>query len=155
MPDTTQIREGMSTNTTCIYSDQQLTLYSFFFSIDDSSVNVCGCLWDICREVQSMYIQVSRSSYLNVAISLLTPSNSFFCSTGKRASDKLLEQVHDFIISLGNEWGARTKRRGEILYIYGPDDPLDIRKISSYPSGSDKLRGVGGDVIYLEEAAFM
>jgi len=82
-------------------------------------------------------------------------SNQCIFSTGKRASDKLLEQVHDFIISLGNEWGARCKRRGEILYIYGPDDPLDIRKISSYPSGSDKLRGVGGDVIYLEEAAFM
>jgi hypothetical protein len=82
-------------------------------------------------------------------------SNQCIFSTGKRASDKLLEQVHDFIISLGNEWGARCKRRGEILYIYGPNDPLDIRKISSYPSGSDKLRGVGGDVIYLEEAAFM
>ena len=64
-----------------------------------------------------MYFQVSRSSYLNVAISLLTPSNSFFCSTGKRASDKLLEQVHDFIISLGNEWAHERKRRGEILYI--------------------------------------
>ena len=82
-------------------------------------------------------------------------SNQCIFSTGKRASDKLLEQVHDFIISLGNEWGARCKRRGEILYIYGPNDPLDVRKISSYPSGSDKLRGVGGDVIYLEEAAFM
>ena len=76
LPDTTQIRKGMSNNTTCIYSDQQLTLYSFL--IDDSCFNVCSCLWDIGREVQSMYIQVSRSSYLNVAISLLTPSNSFF-----------------------------------------------------------------------------
>jgi len=46
LPDTTQIRKGMSNNTTCICSDQQLTLYSFF-SIDDSCFNVCGCLWDI------------------------------------------------------------------------------------------------------------
>ena len=30
LPDTTQIRKGMSNNTTCIYSDQQLTIYSFF-----------------------------------------------------------------------------------------------------------------------------
>ena len=30
-----------------------------------------------------------------------------------------------------------------------------MRKCSSYPSGSKALRGVGGDVIYLEEAAFM
>ena len=76
LPDTTQIRKGMSNNTTCIYSDQQLTLYSFL--IDNGSEHVCSCLWDIGRKVQSMYIQVSRSSYLNVAISLLTPSNSFF-----------------------------------------------------------------------------
>ena len=47
----------------------------------------------------------------------------------------------------------RCKRKGEILYIQG-DAPDDRRKISSYPSGSDKLRGVV-DVIYLEEAAFM
>ena len=46
------------------------------------------------------------------------------------------------------------KRKGEILYYYGPTKG-DVRKCSSYPSGSKALRGVGGDVIYLEEAAFM
>ena len=49
---------------------------------------------------------------------------------------------------------SRVKRKGEILYIQG-DDPDDVSKICSYPSGSKALRGVGGDVIYLEEAAFM
>ena len=46
------------------------------------------------------------------------------------------------------------KRKGEILYYYG-EKKGDVRKCSSYPSGSKALRGVGGDVIYLEEAAFM
>ena len=35
------------------------------------------------------------------------------------------------------------------------DNNLDIRKVHSYPSCAKTLRGTGGDVIYLEEAAFM
>ncbi len=74
-------------------------------------------------------------------------------STGKRASDKLVENVHNFIKMIpGQE--KYTKRKGEILYYYG-EKKGDVRKVSSYPSGSKALRGVGGDVIYLEEAAFM
>ena len=74
-------------------------------------------------------------------------------STGKRASDKLVENVTNFIkMHPGQE--EFIKRRGEILYYYGPRKG-DVRKCSSYPSGSKALRGVGGDVIYLEEAAFM
>lgn len=74
-------------------------------------------------------------------------------STGKRASDKLVENVTNFIkMHPGQE--EFIKRRGEILYYYGPRKD-DVRKCSSYPSGSKALRGVGGDVIYLEEAAFM
>ena len=87
------------------------------------------------------------------AFALCVPkSTQCIFSTGKRASDSLLEKVHEFAKSVGE--GDRCKRRGEILYIYG-DAEGDVRKVSSYPSGSEKLRGVGGDVIYLEEAAFM
>ena len=32
---------------------------------------------------------------------------------------------------------------------------FDLRKIASYPSHAKTLRGVGGDVLYLEEAAFL
>ncbi len=35
------------------------------------------------------------------------------------------------------------------------ENELDIRKVHSYPSCAKTLRGTGGDVIYLEEAAFM
>ena len=42
----------------------------------------------------------------------------------------------------------------ETMLIQGPT-PLDIRKIHSYPSCAKTLRGCGGDVVYMEEAAFM
>jgi hypothetical protein len=74
-------------------------------------------------------------------------------STGKRASDKLVENVANFIKMIPGE-EQFIKRKGEILYYYG-EKKGDVRKCSSYPSGSKALRGVGGDVIYLEEAAFM
>ena len=89
----------------------------------------------------------------------VSKSNQCIFSTGKRASDKLLEQVMELIKLIDDGTGTNyiswCKRKGEILYITNPDNPDDIRKISSYPSGSKALRGVGGDVIYLEEAAFM
>ena len=49
--------------------------------------------------------------------------------------------------------GDRCKRRGEILYIYG-DAEGDVRKVSPTRPVA-KSFSVGGDVIYLEEAAFM
>jgi len=92
-------------------------------------------------------------SMFSCAFALCVPkSTQCIFSTGKRASDSLLEKVHEFAKSVGE--GHRCKRRGEILYIYG-DEEGDVRKVSSYPSGSEKLRGVGGDIIFLEEAAFM
>ena len=76
-------------------------------------------------------------------------SNSSQCifSTGKRASDKLLELVQNLLKLIPGVEG-RMKRRGEVLTIYGENDPNDVRVISSYPAASKTLRGVGGDVIY-------
>lgn len=78
-------------------------------------------------------------------------------STGKRASDGMLDKVHEFIKlideQLGTNFDKSCKRKGEFLFYYGEGN--DVRKVASYPSGSDKLRGVGGDLILLEEAAFM
>ena len=79
-------------------------------------------------------------------------------STGKRASDGMLDKIHEFVKlideDLGTNHDASCKRKGEFLYYYG-EGANDVRKVASYPSGSDKLRGVGGDLILLEEAAFM
>jgi len=78
-------------------------------------------------------------------------------STGKRASDGMLDKVHEFIKlideQMGTNYDKTCKRKGEFLFYYGEGN--DVRKVASYPSGSDKLRGVGGDLILLEEAAFM
>ena len=71
----------------------------------------------------------------------LSVSKSTQCifSTGKRASDKLLELVQTLLKLIPGVEG-RMKRRGEVLTIYG-DDPGDLRTISSYPAASKTLRG--------------
>jgi len=74
-------------------------------------------------------------------------------STGRRASQKLLELIRDMIIS-GKHRNMFMKCNGETMLIQG-DNELDIRKVHSYPSCAKTLRGVGGDVCYMEEAAFM
>jgi len=78
-------------------------------------------------------------------------------STGKRASDAMLDKIHEFIKlideQMGSNYDKSCKRKGEFLFYHGEGN--DVRKVASYPSGSDKLRGVGGDLILLEEAAFM
>jgi hypothetical protein len=95
-----------------------------------------------------------------VAAYFLSVEKAQLCifSTGKRASDAMLDKIHEFIKlideELGTDHDSGCKRKGEFLYYYGKG-ANDVRKISSYPSGSDKLRGVGGDLILLEEAAFM
>lgn len=95
-----------------------------------------------------------------VAAYFLSVEKAQLCifSTGKRASDAMLDKIHEFIKlideDLGTDHNSLCKRRGEFLYYYG-EGTNDVRKVSSYPSGSDKLRGVGGDLILLEEAAFM
>jgi hypothetical protein len=95
-----------------------------------------------------------------VAAYFLSVEKAQLCifSTGKRASDGMLAKIHEFIKlideQLGTNYDKGCKRKGEFLYFYG-EGTNDVRKVASYPSGSDKLRGVGGDLILLEEAAFM
>tara|TARA_B110000908_G_C10249003_1_gene450671 strand:- start:582 stop:2345 length:1764 start_codon:yes stop_codon:yes gene_type:complete len=76
-------------------------------------------------------------------------------STGRRASYKLLQQVREMLMKLpGAAERVGNIRNQEDLYIQG-DNEHDVRKISSYPGVAKTLRGTGGDVIYLEEAAFL
>ena len=74
-------------------------------------------------------------------------------STGRRASQKLLELIRDMIKS-GEHAHMFLKCNGETMLLQGPT-PLDVRKVHSYPSCAKTLRGCGGDVVYMEEAAFM
>ena len=61
--------------------------------------------------------------------------------------------IRDFI-KKGKYADKILKCNQETLVLQG-DNPLDIRKIHSYPSNPKTLRGTGGDVVYMEEAAFM
>lgn len=90
-----------------------------------------------------------------VAAYCLTVPRSEQCifSTGRRASQKLLELIRDMIVS-GRYREMFIKCNQETLMCRGENE-LDIRKVHSYPSCAKTLRGTGGDVIYLEEAAFM
>lgn len=66
---------------------------------------------------------------------------------------KLLELIRDFV-RLNKFYASKiTKCNMEELAIKVSD--TDIRKVFSYPSASRTLRGVGGQVLYLEEAAFL
>jgi hypothetical protein len=75
-------------------------------------------------------------------------------STGRRASYKLLQLVRELLVELGEEDRVSNIKSKEDLYVTGTN-PGDLRKISSYPGNPKTLRGVGGDVLYLEEAAFL
>lgn len=97
----------------------------------------------------------STSVAMFVAAYGLTVPYSEQCifSTGRRASQKLLELIRD-MIKAGENKDMFIKCNGETMLLQGPD-PLDVRKIHSYPSCAKTLRGCGGDVVYMEEAAFM
>jgi len=97
----------------------------------------------------------STSVAMFVASYVLTVPYSEQCifSTGRRASQKLLELIRD-MIKAGKYKDMFVKCNGETMLVQGPD-PLDVRKVHSYPSCAKTLRGCGGDVVYMEEAAFM
>ena len=72
-------------------------------------------------------------------------------STGRRASQKLLELIRDIIKKTPMADCIVKCNQEELTLQIG----FDRRKIFSYPSHAKTLRGVGGDVLYLEEAAFL
>ncbi len=72
--------------------------------------------------------------------------------TYSMSSQKLLELVRDMIKK--TPWASRiVKCNQEELILEG--GVFDRRKIFSYPSCAKTLRGVGGQVLYLEEAAYL
>lgn len=87
------------------------------------------------------------------AIAWHVPSEQAIFSTGRRASSKLLEQVLGLLRKLPGADDRIVKANQEMIWISHPGGRL--AKISSYPSCAKTLRGVGGHIIYMEEAAFM
>jgi len=74
-------------------------------------------------------------------------------STGRRASGKLLELVTQLIAQVPGGAERVIKSNQETVWVVHPCG--GISKINSYPSCAKTLRGVGGDVVYMEEASFM
>ncbi len=74
-------------------------------------------------------------------------------STGRRASGKLLELVTQLISQVPGGAERVIKSNQETVWVAHPCG--GTAKINSYPSCAKTLRGVGGDVVYMEEAAFM
>ena len=89
------------------------------------------------------------------AYALCVP-NSETCvfSTGKRASTKMLELIASLVVAAPGGAERIVKQNAEQLWVSG-SGPADVRKISSYPSAVSTLRGVGGNLLILEEAAFI
>jgi len=88
------------------------------------------------------------------AMSLVVPQcEQAIFSTGRRASGKLLELVTQLIAQVPGGAERVIKSNQETVWVVHPCG--GISKINSYPSCAKTLRGVGGDVVYMEEASFM
>ena len=73
-------------------------------------------------------------------------------STGRRASNLLLQQIKTLLLQIP---GAKTKIVSSNVETLHLSDNGLISKISSFPGKARTLRGTGGDLIILEEAAFI
>ena len=88
------------------------------------------------------------------AMALVVPRNEqAIFSTGRRASGKLLELVGQLISQVPGGSERIIKSNQETVWVSHPCG--GTAKINSYPSCAKTLRGVGGDVVYMEEASFM
>jgi len=88
------------------------------------------------------------------AIALVVPgSEQAIFSTGRRASNKLLELVNQLVSQIPGTIDRIAKCNQETIWITHPCG--GVSKINSYPSCAKTLRGVGGDIVYMEEASFM
>jgi len=109
-------------------ADLYLTILYFFFLATAVAMFIAAYAMCVPHSVQSVF------------------------STGRRASQKLLELIKDIV---KKTWAADhivKANQEELILKFGN---FDLRKIASYPSHAKTLRGVGGDVLYLEEAAFL
>ena len=84
------------------------------------------------------------------ALALTCPCEQAIFSTGRRASSKLLELVVTLLNQVPGACERIVKSNQEMVWISHTSGR--ISKISSYPSCAKTLRGVGGDVVYMEEA---
>ena len=90
-----------------------------------------------------------------VAAYLYSVENAEICifSTGRRASQKLLELIKQLIEKLPNGRERILKFNQEILNVSNYDGSPGASKLSSFPSNAKTLRGVGGNLVIMEEVS--
>ena len=90
-----------------------------------------------------------------VAAYLYSVENAEICifSTGRRASQKLLELIKSLIEKLPNGRERILKFNQEILNVSNFDGSPGASKLSSFPSNAKTLRGVGGNLVIMEEVS--
>lgn len=94
-------------------------------------------------------------------ITTIPGSEQAIFSTGRRASQKMLETIQMFVVTLKknlkiNDLKLIKFNQEMLVYESAADSARGVRRaIYSYPSNAKTLRGVGGDILFLEEAAFM
>ena len=110
------------------------------------------CFDNVFRSIVLTPPVVAVSMYV-AAMAWHVPSEQAIFSTGRRASSKLLEQVLSMLNKLPGAEERIVKSNQEMIWVSHPGGK--IAKISSYPSCAKTLRGVGGNIVYMEEAAFM
>lgn len=86
-----------------------------------------------------------------VAAYLYSVENAEICifSTGRRASQKLLELVKSLVEKLPNGRERVLKFNQEILHLSNYDGSPGSSKLSSFPSNAKTLRGVGGNLVIM------
>ena len=103
----------------------------------------------LCMTPRRFGKTVSVGMYVT-ALALVVPCEQAIFSTGRRASSKLLELVNSLLLQVPGASERIVKSNQEMIWVSHPCG--SISKISSYPSCAKTLRGVGGDVVYMEEA---
>lgn len=135
----------------------------FLFSNDSSPPDYREILdknnWDdirqqcLCMTPRRFGKTVAVGMFVGAMALVVAGCEQAIFSTGRRASNKLLELVGQLVSQVPGGAERIVKSNQETVWISHPCGA--VSKINSYPSCAKTLRGVGGDVVYMEEASFM
>ena len=121
--------------------------------------------WD--STPQEILVSTPRRFGKTISVSMFAAAMMYACpnmelsiySTCKRISQKLLRNVVKFMelifIELQQAPYKILRMNQEEVHIRGNEGQGDLRVINSYPSKIGTTKGTGGDVIILEEAAYV
>ena len=121
--------------------------------------------WD--STPQEILVSTPRRFGKTISVSRFAAAMMYACpnmelsiySTCKRISQKLLRNVVKFMelifLELRQVPYKVLRMNQEEVHIKGPEGQGDLRVINSYPSKIGTTKGTGGDIIILEEAAYV